>query len=54
MTCTEFDEAQAWPGGDGSTDGAVTTGEYVLVCLQPGNAKALVWVARPGGVSVTE
>lgn len=50
----EFDQAQAWAGNDGSTSGDVTTGEYVLVCLQPGNANSLAWVARPGGVSVTE
>jgi hypothetical protein len=50
----EFDQAHAWPGDDGSTTGVVTTGEYVLVCLQVGSANALVWVARPGGVSVTE
>ncbi len=50
----EFDQAQAWPGGDGSTGGTVTSGDYVLACIQPGSANALVWVARPGGVSVTE
>ncbi len=50
----EFDQAQAYAGDDGSTSGTVTTGEYVLVCLQAGSANALVWVARPVGVSVIE
>jgi hypothetical protein len=29
-------------------------GKYRLVCIQAGSATALVWVARPGGVSVTD
>ena len=50
----EFDQAHAYAGDDGSTSGVVTVGEYVLVCRQAGSANALVWVARPVGVSVTE
>lgn len=49
-----IEQAQAWAGDQGSISGALETGEYVLVCLQRGSANALVWVARPSGVSVTE
>jgi hypothetical protein len=50
----EVDQAQAYAGDDGSISDVVEAGEYALVCLQQGNANALAWVARPGGVSVTK
>jgi hypothetical protein len=50
----DFGETQAYGGDNGSTSGALETGEYALACLQRGNANALVWIARPGGVTVTE
>ena len=49
-----IDQVQAWAGDTGSISGSLETGEYVLVCLQRGSANALVWIARPSGVSVTQ